>query len=136
MRGHWLIGSIALLIAALAVFAKILTMVDSISPEEASSKATAGSAVLVDVREKAELKDGMAQGASWLATSDIRAENEVYRSFIHKLPKDKLIISYCAVGVRSALFAKKLSEMGYRVANMGGFRDWVRAGLPVKIGLP
>ena len=45
---------------------------------------------------------------------------------------NKTVILYCASGKRSEFAGNKLVELGYReVFNLGGFKDWELAGLPV-----
>ena len=47
--------------------------------------------------------------------------------------RNKTVIVYCASGGRSALAGKTLKDMGYTdVRNLGGFKDWLEAGLPVE----
>jgi rhodanese-related sulfurtransferase len=47
-----------------------------------------------------------------------------------RLAKEKAVILDCGSGVRSALAGRALKEFGYeKVSNLGGFRDWVEAGL-------
>jgi rhodanese-related sulfurtransferase len=89
-------------------------------------------AVLVDVREKAELARGMAEPARWFPTSKIEDSPAEWKAFVATLPKDKQIIFYCAGGGRSQDAAEKVAAEGYKAANMGGYADWVKAGLPVK----
>jgi rhodanese-related sulfurtransferase len=89
-------------------------------------------AVLVDVREKEELARGMAEPALWFPTSKIEDSPDEWKSFVAKLPKDKQIIFYCAGGGRAGDAAEKVAAQGYKAANMGGYADWVKAGLPVR----
>jgi rhodanese-related sulfurtransferase len=89
-------------------------------------------AVLVDVREADELKDGMAAPAKWVPTSKIEKNDPEWQQFVAQLPKDKQIIFYCAVGVRAGKAAAKLAEQGFRTGNIGGYTDWLKAGLPTK----
>jgi rhodanese-related sulfurtransferase len=91
----------------------------------------AGKAVLVDVRERNELDAGMAQGAHWYPTSSIKSDPDAYRRFLASLPADQTIVFYCASGVRSGKAAELASEQGRNAANLGGFKDWKGAGLPV-----
>ena len=43
------------------------------------------------------------------------------------------MILYCAAGGRAALAGKTLQELGFgEVYNLGGFKDWAEAGLPVE----
>jgi adenylyltransferase/sulfurtransferase len=83
------------------------------------------SAVLLDVREKDEWREGHLEGAISLPRGflEIKVENSVP-------DKDTPIIAYCAGGVRSLLAAKIMREMGYQnVASMaGGYSAWKNAG--------
>jgi rhodanese-related sulfurtransferase len=94
----------------------------------------AGKAILVDVRERDELDAGMAEGARWYPTSSIKSDPDGYRKFVASLPEDRTIVFYCASGVRSGRAAEIASkEMGRKAANLGGFKDWKGAGLPVAV---
>jgi adenylyltransferase/sulfurtransferase len=83
------------------------------------------SAVLLDVREKDEWREGHLEGAISLPRGflEIKVENSVP-------DKHTPIIAYCAGGVRSLLAAKIMREMGYQnVASMaGGYSAWKNAG--------
>jgi rhodanese-related sulfurtransferase len=105
--------------------------VAAITPADAAAQVNAGDAVLVDVRERNELDAGMAQGARWYPTSSIKSDPEAYRKFIASLPADRTIVFYCASGVRSGKAAEIAAEEGRTAANLGGFKDWKSAGLPV-----
>jgi molybdopterin/thiamine biosynthesis adenylyltransferase/rhodanese-related sulfurtransferase len=82
--------------------------------------------ILIDVREKDEYLEGSIPGARWIP-----------RGFLEQRIEDQIpersaeVILYCAGGVRSALAARSLNELGYtNVASMaGGFTAWKRAGL-------
>jgi rhodanese-related sulfurtransferase len=106
--------------------------VRSIDPQEVMGQLKNGFAVLVDVREEDEIKGGMAAQAEWMPMSKIRASDPAWEQFVAKLPKDKEIVFYCGAGGRAGDAAQRLAEKGYRTANMGGFKDWKAAGLPVK----
>lgn len=106
--------------------------VAQVSPKETEGLLRNDFAVLVDVREEDEIKDGMAAPAKWFPTSKIQADDPSWKEFVSKLPKDKQIVFYCAVGGRAGKVAAKLAEQGFKVGNMGGFRDWQSAGLPVR----
>ena len=42
----------------------------------------------------------------------------------------------CESGSRSKVAARQLHAQGYKVSNMrGGMNGWLRAGLPVKMGM-
>lgn len=102
------------------------------TPTEAEGMLRNDFAVLVDVREADEIKEGMAARAEWMPLSKIEANAPDWQDFVKKLPKDKTVIVYCRSGRRSGIVADKLAQMGYKTANMGGFSDWQAAGLPTK----
>jgi rhodanese-related sulfurtransferase len=107
--------------------------VDKISPAVAAQQMKEGKAVLVDVRERGELDAGMAEGAHWYPTSSIQADPAAYQKFIAALPPDQTVVFYCAVGGRAGAAAEIASkDVGRKAANLGGFKDWKAAGLPVK----
>ena len=105
--------------------------VEAIAPTEAAQQVKAGKAVLVDVRERNELDAGMAQGARWYPTSSIKSDPDAYRKFVASLPEEQTIVFYCASGVRSGKAAEIAAQEGRKAANLGGFKDWKGAGLPV-----
>ncbi len=105
----------------------------SIEPTEAFGMLRNRFAILLDVREKEELTDGMAEGAVWMPMSMIRKAGNEWSEFVqNKLTKDKTIIIYCAVGGRAGEVAEILNEKGFKTGNMGGFKDWVAAKLPTQ----
>lgn len=103
------------------------------TPSEAHKLQQSGQAILIDVREDYELQEsGMADGAVWMPTSKMDSDNDEWMSFKAKLPKDKKIALYCRSGNRSGKVAEFLGMEGYDTVNVGGFKDWVAAQLPVK----
>ena len=83
--------------------------------------------LLVDIRERDEYEQGFIPSANWIPRGFLELKIE------DLVPdRDSEIIVYCAGGVRSALGARSLSELGYtRVSSMaGGFRSWKNAGYP------
>lgn len=103
------------------------------SHKEAHELISQGKAILVDVRESNEIvQTGLAEGAIWMPLSAMQDDLEQWRIFRQQLVKDKLIFVYCASGARSGRFAEFLCCDGYKAENLGGFREWQSAGLPVK----
>jgi len=132
----WLCGRKALFAACLAlvpaaVVAGESARVEAIAPAAAAQEMKAGTAVLVDVRERDELDSGMAEGAHWYPTSSIRSDPDGYRKFLASLPQDETVVFYCAAGGRAGAAAEIASRDGRKAANLGGFKDWKGAGLPV-----
>ena len=89
-----------------------------------------GSATLIDVREQNEYVQGFIEGATWIPRGFLepRIENAV-------ADKSASIVLYCAGGVRSALAARSLIELGYTDVKSlaGGFGAWKRAGYPFDV---
>jgi len=83
--------------------------------------------VLLDVREKEEWDEGHLPGAVFLPRGflEVRIEKTVPE-------RQTPIMVYCAGGVRSALAAKSLQDMGYTdvVSMAGGYGEWKNNGLP------
>ncbi len=103
--------------------------ITEISPQDAFEQAKGGEAVLIDVREEAEFRQGHAQGAKHLSKGVVEVEIE------DQVPDaNQVIIAYCGGGGRSALVADNLQKMGYtNVRSMaGGMRAWKEAGLPTE----
>ena len=83
--------------------------------------------VILDVREADEYQQGAIAGAIHIPRGylELRIEQEVAN-------REQPIVLYCAGGVRSALAAASLQELGYlNVTSLaGGFNGWKNAGLP------
>jgi len=105
--------------------------VEKIEPKAAAELVEKKQATLVDVREQDEVAAGMAKPAQWFPLSKVKSDPEAFKAFLAKLPKGKVVF-YCAMGHRAGEAAGKAAELGYTVANMGGFKDWSAAGLPTK----
>lgn len=106
--------------------------VQRVSPEHAAKLVATGKAVLVDVREPAEWADGGVAGpAVLLPMSDFKGEQKQWKPFLEK-NAGKEIILYCRSGGRSMSVAEELAKKGVKTSNVGAFRDWIAAGLPVR----
>jgi rhodanese-related sulfurtransferase len=119
------------LVVALFVLRPLLFGGRRVNPEEAAQRISAGTAVLIDVREPSEWADGVAQPAVLLTLGDLRGERKNWKPFLEK-NRGKELILYCASGVRSGMAASQLKSEGFSVANLGGFGRWVSASLPVR----
>jgi rhodanese-related sulfurtransferase len=102
--------------------------ITEISPADARRQVEDGEAVLIDVREESDWREGHAKGAKNLNRGVIELEIE------EEIPDLKQpIICYCGGGGRSALVAESLQKMGYENVRSlaGGLRAWKEAGLPI-----
>lgn len=105
---------------------------ETIEPKDAAARLASGQAVLIDVREPAEWSNsGVAEPAVLLPLSDLRGDRAQWKSFLEK-NRDKELILYCRSGNRSGMAARILNGEGFHATNVGGFRQWVAAGLPVR----
>ncbi len=94
--------------------------VDDIEDKVGDSKVS-----VVDVREPDEWEGGIIPGAIPLARGFLELKIE------EQVPdKDQEVVIYCAGGVRSALAARAMQELGYTNVKslIGGFNAWKRAG--------
>jgi len=104
-----------------------------IMPKAAFDLVQKAQAILLDVREEAEISEsGKAQGAVVLPMSEVNSGSALYQNAIKKLPTDKTIIVYCKSGRRAQAFIDKHAKTPFRFRNMGAFADWLNAGLPVE----
>lgn len=69
--------------------------------------------IILDVRDETELPRGIFDNSINISLSELREE-------IKKLPKNKEIWTYCAVGLRGYLAARFLMQKGYKVKNIAG----------------
>lgn len=106
-----------------------------VTAEEAHELISGRDALLVDVRDAAELaQSGKLRGAlnvsrgmlEFRADPDGSAHNPEFRM-------DRPVIVYCGSGGRSALAGKTLQDLGFaEVYNLGGFKAAVDDGFPTE----
>src|SRR5881409_3808656 len=105
-------------------------LVPEVSPEQLKARLDKGEhPVVLDVREKEEVRQGYVPGALSLPRGflEMRVEEAVP-------DKNTPIVAYCGSGTRSLLAGRILKELGYTsvVSMRGGFTAWKNQGLPVK----
>jgi adenylyltransferase/sulfurtransferase len=85
---------------------------------------------VVDIRERDEFVQGHIPGAVFIPRGYLELQIEQ-----HQPDRTKPVVVYCAGGVRSALAARNLKEMGYTdvISLIGGFNGWKNAGLAFKV---
>jgi sulfur-carrier protein adenylyltransferase/sulfurtransferase len=93
--------------------------------DPAGADATRDRAVFLDVREADEYEQGAVPGAVHIPRGNLELQIE------GRVPdKTKPLVVYCAGGVRSALAAEALQQLGYNdvVSMRGGFNKWKDEG--------
>lgn len=103
--------------------------IKEMTPEEVRERLKAGEPwALLDVREQNEWDEGHIEDAHFIPRGflEIRVEKTLPE-------RDKPLVVYCAGGVRSAMAAKTLHDMGYSnvVSMSGGFSRWRELDYPV-----
>ncbi len=79
-------------------------------------------ALLLDVREPAECAGGMIPGAVAIPLGQLRKR-------LGELPRDRAVVSYCAVGLRGYLAERILRQNGFEASNLaGGLATWKAYG--------
>jgi rhodanese-related sulfurtransferase len=103
-----------------------LSEVKTITADEALKFSNEGTCTLIDIREKAELdKTGRIENSNHIPRGMLEfwldPEGPYFKS--GKIDMNKEIVLFCAGGLRSALAAKSLKEMGFeKVSHIdGGF---------------
>ena len=103
--------------------------IKEVSPEELRQRMTNGKeTLLLDVREKDEVRK------EYICEAELIPRGFLEMRVEELIPdKEKPIVVYCAVGVRSGFAAKTLIDMGYKdVASLrGGIERWKRSGFEV-----
>jgi phage shock protein E len=98
---------------------------DSLS--QVKSNVAEGKATLVDVRDLVEWNSGHVRDAIHLPWRDLQGKKS--DQLVDKLPKDKIVYTYCAVGYRSSRAGKIIAKYKLDVRPLKpGFEDLVKAG--------
>ena len=92
----------------------------------AADLVTRGDAVLLDVREHDEWREGHAPGAIHIPLGELAQR-------FKELPQQRRIVAVCRGGNRSALATESLLGAGLQAENLnGGMKAWRKAGLPLE----
>ena len=97
-----------------------------ITPQQLAEQLKSGhDAQIVDVREAAEVADGMIPGAKHIALGELPER-------LNDLDKSRPVIAICRSGARSAAAADQLTAAGFIAYTVpGGMLDWRDSGFPV-----
>ena len=102
--------------------------VPRLSFEEANNIISQSNTLIIDVREISEVEaTGLIKNAVNIPKSIIDADFNDSLIDIHINDEEEIfILTYCAVGIRSALVGHKLLKEGYKkVFNLGGYAEWI-----------
>ena len=103
--------------------------IENISIQQAKQLYDDG-ALFIDTRSYIERKFGIIKGAIAIKKSEI-----VKKQYLLPKDKNKVIVTYCARGIRAGAVANHLYQLGYQhvyVIYDAGFGAWNRAGFPVE----
>ncbi len=80
---------------------------------------------VIDIREREEWVQGHIPRSTFIPRGHLELQVEQHQS-----DRERPIVLYCAGGVRSALAARNLKDMGYEtpISLIGGFNGWKNAG--------
>ena len=96
--------------------------------ETVKKNVEADKAVIVDVREESEWKEGHLAGAIHLPQSKLNLETEL-AELVKQLPKDKVIYTHCRAGGRALRCGEILKKQGFDVRPLKpGYEDLLKAG--------
>ena len=102
--------------------------VPRLSFDEANKIISQSNTLIIDVREISEVEaTGLIKNAVNIPKSIIDADFNDSLIDIHiNNEEETFILTYCAVGIRSALVGHKLLKEGYKkVFNLGGYVEWI-----------
>ena len=115
-----------------------LSEVKTISVEEALKLSNEGECTLIDIREKGEVdKTGRIENSNHIPRGMLEfwldPEGPYFKN--GKIDMNKEMVLFCAGGLRSALAAKALAEMGFeKVSHIeGGFAAVSQSGFKINI---
>ena len=108
----------------------VFTTIPRTKPSECGPRIHEGSAVLVDVREADEWRDGVVEHASLLPLSDLYRSRAAWKGFLETVG-DREVVLYCGAGVRANFAARLLKAEGFHATNGGGIAAWADAGWPI-----
>ena len=116
--------------------ARVRRRIIRLTPEDAYSAANHG-AVIIDIRcEEDRRREGLIPAAIHVSRSVLewRCDPDSETADLRLADLDRRLIVVCSDGYSSSLAAASLRDLGFRQAGdvIGGFRAWVKAGMPVE----
>jgi NADPH-dependent 2,4-dienoyl-CoA reductase/sulfur reductase-like enzyme/rhodanese-related sulfurtransferase len=82
--------------------------------------------VYLDVRNPPELEAGVLPNSVNIPLDQLRER-------FSELPRDKVLVAYCAIGLRGYVASRYLEQQGFQVRNLnGGYRSWMQHQMKVR----
>lgn len=103
----------------------------STDPQSAYNMMKEGHAVIIDVREKDEINQGMVKMALWFPMSKVKEDKDWEKDF-RKITEGKKIFLYCRSGRRSGKLLTLLKTKNIESENLGGF-ETLKKELPTVV---
>jgi phage shock protein E len=108
------VDSTTITIAVVAAILAVKFLLTRRAPAAVVAEKIKSGATIVDVRSEAEFGRGGYRGA-------INVPLQALSGRLHRIPKDRPVVVYCASGSRSAMAARILRKAGFAdVSNAGG----------------
>ena len=123
--------------SAQTLVSEALQHIKTITSEDALRKFNENQCNLIDLRDIRELqKEGQVEGANHIPRGMLEFWLDPDSAYFKdgKLDMNKEMVLFCAGGLRSALAAKSLQEMGFKnVAHIdGGFASMIQSGFKIE----
>lgn len=103
------------------------------SLEKAREFIAKNEAIIIDVREDYEVKNGHVKGAKWYPLSKIRNDASLIAKIKNDYSKKKILV-YCRSGNRSGMVNDMLKQRGLESYNLGGYSRLHSNGFPQETG--
>ena len=108
------LDSTTITIAAVGALLLVKLLLTRRAPAGLVAQKLQAGATVVDVRSEAEFRGGAYRGAINVPLQALAGE-------LHRIPKDRPVVVYCASGARSAMAVRIMKKAGYAdVSNAGG----------------
>lgn len=129
------LNTVVVLVSAFIIFNVFIKNHAEADAKSSYQELLDGKAIIIDVREADEIKDGMIKGAIWIPLSKIQQSPESEIKKIKDLSQNKTLYLYCRSGNRSGKVKSILEEKNIKATNLGGFSALENESLPTQKGL-
>ena len=125
---HWVLSSLFVGLIVALIMTERLRAGKAVSPQQAVMLLNREDAVVVDVRDKKDLSEGLIRGAYHIPFNNLKERATELSKF-----KDKTLIIADKMGQHSGMAVKTLAAAGFKNAQRlsGGMVEWRNANLPV-----